>query len=78
MAITKKFLVVGSFEAPNLSRKFNKIIEAENEKLAEHKVYSLIGSNYKCKRHKIKIDSIKMQEPEPEPLPWGPEPLPED
>ena len=56
------FEISGEFKTQNGWQKFKKIVEAHNERFAIEKVYSLIGSNHKVKRHLIKIKSIKRVE----------------
>ncbi|WP_202319328.1 50S ribosomal protein L18Ae [Archaeoglobus neptunius] len=57
-----KFEIVGMFRTSEGWQNFKKIIDAHNEKYAMEKVYSLIGSNHKVKRHLIKIESVKQVE----------------
>jgi large subunit ribosomal protein LX len=57
-----KFEVEGVFKNANQWQKFRKVVEAHNERFALEKVYSLLGSNHKVKRHLIKIKSIKQIE----------------
>ena len=57
-----KFEVEGVFKNANQWKKFRKVVEAHNERFALEKVYSLLGSNHKVKRHLIKIKSIKQIE----------------
>jgi large subunit ribosomal protein LX len=54
-----RFEVEGVFRNGMVWQKFRKVVEAHNEKFALEKVYSLLGSNHKVKRHLIKIKSIK-------------------
>jgi len=54
-----KFEVEGVFRNGMVWQKFRKVVEAHNEKFALEKVYALLGSNHKVKRHLIKIKSIK-------------------
>jgi len=37
---------------------FSKVVESQNEKNAENKVYSLMGSQHGLKRDLIKIDEV--------------------
>ena len=53
------FEVLGEFKTPEGWQKFRKIVEAETEKFALEKVYSLIGSNHKVKRHLIRIKEVR-------------------
>ena len=55
-----KFEVEGVFKNANQWQKFKKVVEAHNEKFAIEKVYSLLGSNHKVKRHLIKIKSVRV------------------
>ncbi len=57
-----KFEVVGVFKNANQWQKFKKVVEAHNERFALEKVYSLLGSNHKVKRHLIRIESVKVVE----------------
>ncbi len=57
-----KFEIVGQFKTLEGWQKFRKIVEAETEKFALEKAYSLIGSNHKVKRHLIKIKEVKKVE----------------
>ena len=57
-----KFEISGEFKTLAGWQKFRKIVEAETEKFALEKTYSLIGSNHKIKRHLIKIKQIKKVE----------------
>jgi large subunit ribosomal protein LX len=54
----KTFQVKGTFKAGIAWEKFTKVIESQNEKNAEDKVYSLFGSQHGLKRNLIKIESI--------------------
>ena len=40
---------------------FTKTVSAKSKNEAEHKICSVIGSNYGCKRNLIKINSIEEQ-----------------
>lgn len=57
-----KFEVEGVFKNVNQWQKFRKVVEAHNERFALEKVYSLLGSNHKVKRHLIKIKNVKVVE----------------
>ncbi len=57
-----KFEVEGVFKNANQWQKFRKVVEAHNERYALEKVYSLLGSNHKVKRHLIKIKNIRVVE----------------
>ncbi|MEM0215395.1 MAG: 50S ribosomal protein L18Ae [Archaeoglobaceae archaeon] len=53
------FEIKGSFKDIDGWKKFKKVIKAESEKLALEKLFSIIGSNHKVKRHLIKVEEIK-------------------
>ncbi|MEM0350277.1 MAG: 50S ribosomal protein L18Ae [Archaeoglobaceae archaeon] len=53
------FEIRGYYKDQDGWKKFSKIINAKSEKLAIEKLYSIIGSNHKVKRHLIKIEEIK-------------------
>ena len=57
-----KFVFRGWFEKGKRKMKFTKEIEAENEKLALEKLYSVIGSNHKVKRVKIHVEEVEKVE----------------
>ncbi len=57
-----RFEVSGKFRNGLIWTKFRKIIDAENERLAIEKTYSLLGSNHKVKRNLIKIESVRKSE----------------
>ncbi len=57
-----KFEVVGVFKNAERWQKFRKVVEAHNERFALEKVYSLLGSNHKVKRHLIRVESVKVVE----------------
>ena len=47
---------------PGGNRRFTKEIDAVNENTARDKTFKLLGSHYKLKRSKIKIQSIRPAE----------------
>jgi large subunit ribosomal protein LX len=53
-----KFEVKGFFKQKGLKQKFTKEIEANNAKLAEQYVFSLLGSEHKIPRRQITITEI--------------------
>ncbi|MFA6213897.1 MAG: 50S ribosomal protein L18Ae [Candidatus Micrarchaeia archaeon] len=53
-----KFLVTGTTSTGGAARPFEKQVEADSEKLAKEKVYSLFGSNAGIKRQAVKIVSV--------------------
>lgn len=57
-----KFEVTGIFRTSEGWQNFRKVVEAHNGKFAVEKIYSLIGSNHKVKRHLIKIEEVKRVE----------------
>lgn len=54
-----KYLIKGKFKVSGVFQKFTKTISAKTKRHAIEKLYSIIGSNYKCKRNLIKIESIE-------------------
>ncbi len=54
----KAYRVKGEFLMGGAMSPYNREIEAEDEKDAYEKMVSLIGSEHRCKRNKIKIESI--------------------
>ncbi|WP_456468342.1 50S ribosomal protein L18Ae [Archaeoglobus sp.] len=57
-----KFEVTGMFRTSEGWQNFKKVVDAHNERFAVEKIYSLIGSNHKVKRHLIKIEEVKQVE----------------
>jgi large subunit ribosomal protein LX len=58
------FRVSGVFEKPLRKVKFSIAVEAESQKIALERVYSLMGSKHRVKRENIKILSIEEVKPE--------------
>jgi large subunit ribosomal protein LX len=59
------FEVKGRFKGVKIGNSwcpFTKMVESQNEKGAEEKVYSLIGSEHGLKRNLIKIDGVSAVE----------------
>ena len=54
----KAYRVKGEFLMRRDMSPFDREIEADNEKDAYEKIVSLIGSEHRCKRNNIKIESI--------------------
>lgn len=54
---TKNFLLKGTFEMAGELRTFSKKVSAASKGAADHKVKSLFGSNYGCRRTLVKIKS---------------------
>ena len=54
-----KFRVSGKFKKGEEFHTFTKEISAETENAAVKKTYSLLGSNYRCKKNLIKINNIE-------------------
>lgn len=52
------FTVKGTFKAGQKWEKFARKITSPTENAATDKILSLIGSEHRCKRNRIKIDSI--------------------
>lgn len=61
------FEVKGKFRKAKKWQPFTKKIEAQNERMAVEKTYSLIGSNHKIKRNLIEINNIGQIEEEETP-----------
>lgn len=58
------FEVKGKFRKAKKWQPYTKKVEAQNERMAMEKTYSLIGSNHKIKRNLIEINSIGQVEEE--------------
>ncbi len=58
------FEVKGKFRKAKKWKSFTKKVEAQNERMAVEKTYSLIGSNHKVKRNLIEINNIGQVEEE--------------
>lgn len=56
-----KFRILGKIKIKREERNFSKIIEAESEKIAIHKLYSFFGNVYRLPRNKIIIENIKKE-----------------
>ncbi len=54
-----KFRITGTIKMKNKEQKFNKILEAESEKFAVHKLYSIMGNAHGLRRKDIVIDKIE-------------------
>ena len=54
----KAFRVKGEFLMRDMMSPFNREIEAENKDDAYEKMVSRIGSEHRCKRNKINVESI--------------------
>ncbi len=54
-----EFIVKGKFKKGDSFKKFTKKISAKSKNFAIEKAFSLLGSNYKCKRSLIKIESVE-------------------
>ncbi|HDM36089.1 MAG TPA: 50S ribosomal protein L18a [Candidatus Syntrophoarchaeum butanivorans] len=52
------FQVRGAFKVDHKDRRFTKIVESNSEKNAIEKVYSLLGSEHRLKRGKIRIEEV--------------------
>jgi large subunit ribosomal protein LX len=55
------FEVKGTFRMGSAWKPYTKIIAAPNEKQAQERTLSLIGSKHNLKRMYIRIDSVKQQ-----------------
>ena len=56
---TKNFLVKGTFSIQGEVRPYSKEVSAPSESAADHKIKSLFGSNYGCRRTLVKVESIE-------------------
>ena len=54
-----KFLVTGNIGTGKSGRPFEKLVDAQSEKMAREHVYSLFGSNAGLKRSSVKISSVE-------------------
>ena len=54
----KAFRVKGEFLMGGRMSPFNREIEAEDEDGAREKMLSLLGSEHRCKRNKIRIQAV--------------------
>jgi len=54
----KAYRVKGTFKMGDFKAPFNREIEAMDQKDAREKIYSLLGSEHRCKRQYIKVDAI--------------------
>ncbi|MCS7109673.1 MAG: 50S ribosomal protein L18Ae [Candidatus Micrarchaeota archaeon] len=54
-----KFRIIGMMKIKDKEQKFSKIIEAENEKFALHKLYSIMGNAHGLRRRDIKIEKVE-------------------
>jgi large subunit ribosomal protein LX len=54
----ENYIISGRFKAGSRWEKFTKKVTSQNEKNAEAKVYSLIGSEHGLKRNLIQLESI--------------------
>lgn len=53
-----KFRVKGTIETKEGTKKFSREIDAENPKLAQHKLFSFFGNVYRLTRRKIQIAEV--------------------
>jgi large subunit ribosomal protein LX len=53
----ENYIISGKFKAGSRWEKFTKKVASQNEKNAQDKVYSLIGSEHGLKRNLIKLES---------------------
>lgn len=54
----ESYIVSGMFKAGHSWETFTKKVASQNDKNAEEKVYSLIGSEHGLKRNLIKVESV--------------------
>ena len=52
------FTIKGTFKAGQKWEKFTRKISSPTKNAASEKILSLIGSEHRCKRNHIKVDSI--------------------
>ena len=52
------FEITGKYRERNVWKPFNKVIVAPNEKVAEERVFTVIGSKHRLKRNYIEIKTI--------------------
>lgn len=52
------FTIKGTFRAGQKWEKFTRSISSPTKNAASEKILSLIGSEHRCKRNNIKVDSI--------------------
>jgi ribosomal protein L20A (L18A) len=55
----KNFLVKGTFEILGEIRPYSKEVSAPSKLAADHKIKSIFGSNYGCRRTLVKVESIE-------------------
>lgn len=53
------FMVKGSFKAGKKWERFTRRISSPSKNAALETIYSLFGSEHRCKRNQIKIESIE-------------------
>lgn len=53
-----KFRIKGVLKLKE-ERKFSKIVEADSDKMATHKLYSFFGNVYRLPRRKIVVEEVK-------------------
>lgn len=56
----KQFIIKGTFRMGDRRHNFSKTVNTENENLAKEYVRSKIGSDYRCPRHMVKIESVEV------------------
>ena len=54
-----KFKITGTMKVNRKEQKFSKILEAENEKMATHRLYSIMGNSHGLTRRNIKIEKME-------------------
>lgn len=54
-----EFKVSGKIMLGKEERTFSKIIEAESERMAQHKAYALFGSVNGLPRNKVKVEKVE-------------------
>ena len=56
------FTIIGEYRKKKRSYPFKKRVQARDKDEALNKLFSIIGSNHKVKRHLIKILEVKNEE----------------
>ncbi|RPJ52144.1 MAG: 50S ribosomal protein L18a [Methanobacteriota archaeon] len=60
----KSFEIVGTFKIDDEWKPYTKVIEADSERHAVERIYTIIGSKHRLKRSYIKVDAVKVRDGE--------------
>ncbi|WAI00716.1 50S ribosomal protein L18Ae [Methanogenium organophilum] len=60
----KNFEITGDYRERDEWKPFTKVIAAPNEKVAEERAFTVIGSKHRLKRNYIKINAITLTDGE--------------